>query len=278
MAEITIIGGICADVSARPHAQIIERDSNPSCITVRAGGVGFNIASRLAELGHGARLVCALGGDPFAGILSAAAEEAGVSLAVITSERSGVYLCVNDADGDMKVAFSDLTETERCITPEALLPHIDGINRGAACVLDGNLTAEAIAFAAESVTVPIFADPVSTKKALRLLPVLPRLFAIKPNIYEARALTGLKGPAECALKLCSMGCGAAYVSCGAEGIYYADAHTSGHAPAENVAGVTTGAGDAAGAMLLHCMLAGASAREAALEANRFAAKRIRKNS
>lgn len=270
MPVITVVGGICADVIARPFDGIVERDSNPASISLRAGGVGFNIASRLAELGHEVGLVCALGRDRFREMLLSAAGQAGVTLRPIDAERSGVYLCINDPDGDMRVAFSDLNCTESCLTPEALAPMIGGINSGRACVLDGNLTLEALVFLAENVTVPLFADPVSTKKAMRLLPVLPRLFAVKPNVYEARALTGLEDPAECAAELVRMGCGAAFVSCGAEGIYFCDEHGAGYSPAVPVEGVTTGAGDAAGAMLLHSLLSGCTAGESAEAANRFA--------
>ena len=270
MAVISIVGGICADIIAEPFADIVERDSNPGRVLLRAGGVGFNIASRLAQLGHEARLICALGSDPFRGMLLSAAERAGVALEPISAERSGVYLCVNDPDGDMRVAFSDLNCTESDITPAALAPFIDGINASDACVLDGNLTSEALIYLADNVKVPLFADPVSTKKALRLLPVLPKLFAIKPNIYEARTLTGLESPADCAKALVNTGCCAAFVSCGAEGMYYADGSGSGYVPTEAVSGVTTGAGDAAGAMLLHSLLSGSSAKEAAEAANRFA--------
>lgn len=274
MAEITVVGGICADISAAPYAEAVMRDSNPSVITVRAGGVGFNISSRLASLGHKVRLVCALGEDPFAGVLRSAAAEAGVELSLIAAERSGVYVCINGADGDMREAFSDLNGTEKYVTNETLGPLLGAINAGGACVLDGNLTAEAIGFLAENVTVPIFADPVSTKKAMRFLPVISRLFAFKPNIYEARALTGRTRPEDCADALIKMGCGAAFVSCGAEGLYYAGRGVKGHAAAVPVAGCTTGAGDSAGAMLLHRLLEGADIRSAAEDANRFAAQAI----
>ena len=277
MRNIFVIGGICADISVRPMAAALGRDSNPSRIGLGVGGVGFNIACRLAELGRGVRMTAAVGNDGFYPLIKAAAERAGVTLLPACAGRSGVYVCVEGADGDMDVAYSDLEDTERNITPELIGPLLGEINSCAACVLDGNLTAGAIEFAARNISVPIIADPVSTKKALRFLPVMDRLFAFKPNIYEARAITGLETPADCARAIVDMGCGAAFVSCGAEGICWADKTGFGFEKAAPVAGATKGAGDAACAMLVNVLLSGGTAAEAAREANRFAAERIKSN-
>ena len=277
MSDIAVVGGLCVDISISPYSASVGRDSNPSRISVRVGGVGFNIASRLASLGHSPKLVCALGEDSFRPLIAKAAETARVELCPVKADSSGVYVCVNDPSGDMTVAYSDLSCTEDRVTPAALEHLLPMINACAACVLDGNLTSEAIGYLADNVRVPVFADPVSTKKALRFLPYLNRLAAIKPNIYEARALTGLKDPEECARALAAAGCGAAFVSCGAEGIRYADGSNCGFAPACPAEGNTTGAGDAACAMLIDAVLRGLTPAEAAAEANRFAAAHISKN-
>lgn len=60
-------------------------------------------------------------------------------------------------------------------------PLMERINRADAVVLDANLEAETLVFIAENCTVPLYADPVSTAKAPRLLGALKRLRAIKPN-------------------------------------------------------------------------------------------------
>lgn len=274
MADIFVIGGVCADISGFPMGSIAERDSNPSRITVKTGGVGFNIARRLALLGHRVAMACALGDDPFADIIRKEAEKRGVELVCIPAERSGVYLCVNDENGDMRFAFSDLSGTEEGITPEAALGLMKSVNASDACIIDGNLTAETIAFIARNAKAPIFADPVSAKKAMRFLPVLDRLYAIKPNELEAAAMTGLDEPCACARELVRRGCKAAFVSCGEAGMCFACADEAGAAEASPAEGVTTGAGDAAFAMLIHSLLAGFGARQAAERANAFAAEAI----
>ncbi len=280
MAKICVIGGICADVSGTPFAPLAERDSNPSRVSVSAGGVGFNIARRLAALGHTVDMICAIGSDALSPCLISAAKACGVSLeyAVFNCASSGVYICVNDIDGDMRIAMSDLGETESAVTPSVIERHISHINCCDACVADGNLSAETLLYISQAVSVPIFADPVSTKKAMRFLPVLGSLAAIKPNIYEARAMTGKDDPQSAARELVRRGCGAAFVSCGAEGVYYADQTVSGFSPAVRVnVKNTTGAGDAAAAMLLHTMLSCTNKTDSALAAacaNRYAASVI----
>ena len=58
-------------------------------------------------------------------------------------------------------------------------------------MIDTNIPAESIAYLAENCHVPIFADPVSTAKAVKLQPVLGRLHTLKPNRIEAELLSGV---------------------------------------------------------------------------------------
>lgn len=92
-----------------------------------------------------------------------------------------------------------------------------------AVVLDANLEAETLVFIAENCTVPLYADPVSTAKAPRLLGALKRLRAIKPNAMEAMALTGEKDPERAALALLERGVEQVFISLGRDGMLAARA-------------------------------------------------------
>ena len=255
MNRIAVVGGICCDISGKPYTDIIERDSNPSHITVAAGGVGFNIAKNLVKLGRPVTLICAVGDDPLGALLIRSAKEVCVDLISFPAERSGVYLCANDADGDMFLALSDLDCTESVLSPENLSKCLDFLNSCEAVVIDCNISAEAIGYLCEIITVPIFADPVSSAKAMRLRPYIGRLAAIKPNLLEARALTGKVEPADCAAAIIGMGAKSCFVSCGADGIYFASEKVCGHAEAKPVDVIaTTGAGDAAAAAIIDTLL------------------------
>lgn len=255
MSRIAVVGGICCDISGKPYGNLVERDSNPSHISVAAGGVGFNIAVQLVKLGREATLISAVGDDALGVLLKHAARDEGVELMSFPADRSGVYICANDVGGDMFLALSDLDCTESALNPENLKKCIDFLNSCEAVVIDCNISSAAIGYLCENAAVPIFADPVSSGKAMRLKPYMGRLAAIKPNLLEARALTGKVKPADCADAIIKTGAKSCFVSCGEDGIYFASGTARGHVKAVPVDIIaTTGAGDAAAAAIIDTLL------------------------
>ena len=125
-------------------------------------------------------------------------------------------------------------EITSCITPAHIAAHMDVLNSFGAVVLDANLSPEAIEYAAQSCTAPLYADPVSTAKAVRLLPVLDKLTAIKPNIYEAEKLTGEADPERAACALIEKGVRRVFISLGEEGMLAAEGDTLVRMPREFV--------------------------------------------
>ncbi|MGX8699468.1 MAG: PfkB family carbohydrate kinase, partial [bacterium] len=107
------------------------------------------------------------------------------------------------------------------LTPAALEARLPLLNRAAVVIAEGNLSAEALRFLGEAVTAPLFADPVSVPKAKKLLPLLPRLTALKPNAAEAMHMTGEKTPEAAALALWRGGVKNVFVSCGGAGMLVA---------------------------------------------------------
>lgn len=258
-SRVAVIGGVNMDIGGSPLVKLVMRDSNPGVITARPGGVGRNIAHDLRLLGVEVSLVAAVGGDVYGqGILdSCAALGIDMSLArYLPDKRSSTYLYVTDETGDMEIGIADM-EITSCITPEYIAEHLHKLNSFDAVVLDANLDAETLEFAARNITAPIIADPVSTAKAVRLLPVLDRLWAIKPNIYEAEKLTGEKDPEKAAAALIAAGVKRVFISLGEEGMLAADENTCIRMPREFVTVVnTTGAGDAATAAIVWAGLQG----------------------
>ncbi len=258
-SRVAVIGGVNMDIGGSPLVKLVMRDSNLGVITARPGGVGRNIAHDLRLLGVEVSLVAAVGGDVYGqGILdSCAALGIDMSLArFLPDKRSSTYLYVTDETGDMEIGIADM-EITSCITPEYVASHLDKLNAFDAVVLDANLDAETLEFAARNITAPIIADPVSTAKAVRLLPVLDRLWAIKPNIYEAEKLTGEKDPEKAAAALIAAGVKRVFISLGEEGMLAADESACIRMPREFVTVVnTTGAGDAATAAIVWAGLQG----------------------
>ena len=116
---------------------------------------------------------------------------------------------------------------------------------------------------------PVFADPVSTAKAVKLRSVLGRLHTLKPNRLEAELLSGVPITDETSLHraadaLLETGLQRVFISLGADGVLAAD-HT-GHLllpvlPARMTN--TTGCGDAFMAAITWAYLRGLSLEDTA---------------
>lgn len=189
-------GGVSLDIHSASANKIVPFDSNPGKVITAPGGVIRNIAENLSRMGFATVLLSAVGKDAFGETLVRDCLEKGIDATHVMHDSchsSPVYLDVLDETGDMYVAVNDMKISE-CI-PVSYFQENDAIIREAAAVmLDTNLSREAI----ESVckiaameNVPVYADPVSTIKAPRLLSSLPLLHFIKPNRMELSELTGL---------------------------------------------------------------------------------------
>lgn len=264
--RVAVIGGMNMDIGGSAAGELRLRDSNPGLVTLRPGGVGRNIAHNLRLLGLEVSLVSAVGDDPNGKALLESCQALGldVSMTLIRPrERSSTYLYVTDDGGDMLLGISDMDIADR-ITPEALEPLLPQLNSFDAAVLDANLSQAALQFLAERVTVPLYADPVSAAKAGKLLPVLPRLAALKPNRLEAQTLTGEDEPERAVRALLARGVGRVFLSLGEEGMLAAEEGTLLRLPRESAHVVnTTGAGDAATAALVWAGVRGMSLEQAA---------------
>lgn len=245
-AALLVIGGMNLDILGHAGGAFVPGDSLPGTITSRPGGVGRNIAQQLASLGARVELLCPLGNDQTAGVLQADCQARGIGLshAVQTDFPSPTYLAIHGADGDMAAAINDMRAMDAFSGP-ALMAALSGLSGFDACVLDANLSEQALLGLASALDLPLIADPVSAAKCRRLLPILPHLQAIKPNLMEAQALTGQDSVEDAARFLLEQGVRQVFVSLGREGLYFADRHNTGHLSAPPQPAVSqTGAGDA----------------------------------
>ena len=274
-APVFVVGAVNMDLSGTPDASLIPGDSNPGRITLSPGGVGRNIAENLRLLGRRVFLVTVMGNDTYAEIIREHCRNAGIDLQYSLTDpmgRTSAYLCVNEQNGDLNVAVSDMAICDE-LTPAKLEPLLPVLNRGSMVVADANLPEETIAFMAEKITVPMAADPVSISKAGRLKSLLPRLTLLKPNVPEAELLTGMavRGDGDLsrvADALHRMGVRRVYLSLGARGVWADDLREGGAlipcAPGPIVN--TTGCGDAFVAAAADAYLNGLGAMEAARRA------------
>lgn len=249
---IVVVGGSNIDASATSFAPLVGGDSNPGFIRFSLGGVGRNVAENLARLGQRVSLVTAHGEDHFTEILTRHAQTVGYDVsqsAYCAAMPNSVYICVNDPEGEMSVAVNDMRVCEK-ITPAFLEPRLSRFADAEAVVLDANIPEDSIDLLARGCSAPLFADTVSTRKALRLAGSLPRLDTLKTNRLEAPLLTGIAidgrdDVRRSADKLHAMGVRQVLITMGADGAFASDGKDALFMPSLVRDAVnTTGCGDA----------------------------------
>ena len=278
-AYVAVVGGVNIDIGGRPVRPLIEHDSNPGKVTISLGGVGRNIAHNLSLLGMHVRFLTAFGDDLHAQRIEASCTDLGIDISharKVAGAATSTYLYLNDADGDMMLAVSDMEICER-ITPDYIASNLSLLNNAQVVVADGNLPAETLEYLAEHCTVPIFADPVSVTKAEKLRPILGRLNTLKPNRMEAELLSGVRITDEGSMhlaseKLLETGLHRVFLSLGAEGVFAANGKESRIYPCLPASvRSTTGAGDAFMAALVWAYLEGMNLEDTVRAASAAAA-------
>ena len=259
---VVVAGGVNVDIGGRSSQPLVPADSNPGRVRMSLGGVGRNIAHNLVLLGADVRLFTAFGEDMNAGRIAESCRELGIDISqclTVPGAATSTYLFLSDEKGDMALAVSDMEIYEH-MTPAFLASRARLLQNARLVVVDANLPAESIAWLADNLRVPLFADPVSTAKAEKLRGVLGRLHTLKPNRLEAQLLSGVsitdqKSLDAAAAALLDTGLQRVFISLGSEGMYAADHTGRCHVPCLPGTMVnTTGCGDAAMAAIAWCHL------------------------
>ncbi len=267
-----IVGGVNIDIGGQAFGDLIPADSNPGTVRMSLGGVGRNIAHNLALLGADVKLLSAFGNDTNGQKIAASCAELGIdaSHALRVSDLpTSSYLYIAGPDGDMHIALSDMQVCQR-ISPEYLATNLTMLQNAQVVTADTNIPQESLIYLADNCTAPLFCDPVSTKKAEKLLPILHRIHTLKPNRLEAELLSGVKirsnQDAQQAVKvLLDKGVQRVFLSMGSEGVYAGtkdELLLLPNIPANAVN--TTGCGDAFMAALVWAYLNGEDLHRTAL--------------
>ena len=274
-----VVGGVNMDIGGRSFAPLVAKDSNPGKVRMSLGGVGRNIAHNMSLLGVDVRFLTAFGDDLYAQRIAASCGELGIDISHALTVPGGAtptYLFLNDCDGDMALAVSDMEICER-ITPAYLAANLPLLNNAQLVVTDTNIPAEALRYLTEHCTAPIFADPVSTAKAAKLKPVLGRLHTLKPNRIEAELLSGVRITDDESLRLAAQtlldtGLHRVFISLGTDGVLAADRREMRLVPCcKATMRNATGAGDAFMAALAWAYLEGTDLENTAASAAAAAA-------
>ncbi len=247
-----VIGGVNIDIGGRSDALLVQRDSNPGSVTMSLGGVGRNIAHNMSLLGVNVKMLTAFGDDFYAQTIAASCGELGIDISGalrIPDAHTSTYLFIDDHDGDMALAVSDMKIYDH-VTPEYIESRLPLINNAKVVVADTNIPQETLEYLAENCTAPLFIDPVSTIKAVKIKNILGKIHTLKPNKIEAELLSGVSIKDDASLKeaaqaLLNTGMQRVFISLGSGGVYAADHNEQVHVPCfKAIARNATGAGDA----------------------------------
>ena len=253
-----VVGGVNVDIGGRSFVPLVAADSNPGKVSVSLGGVGRNIAHNMTLLGLEVRLLTAYGNDLNGQRVAASCAELGMDMThalQIPGGSTSTYLYLTDPEGEMALAVSDM-EICKEITPAYLASKLPVLQNARVVVADTNIPAESLRYLAENCTAPLFVDPVSTTKAVKLQPILHRIHTLKPNRLEAELLSGVQirtkeDMVRATDVLLNMGVQRLFISLGADGVLAADKNEK--LWLSNIPGTmvnTTGCGDAFTAALV----------------------------
>lgn len=247
--EVLVVGASNTDISGESFSSIIRGDSNIGKVMMSPGGVGHNIALNIALAGHNVKFITAIGNDSFGKMMeSHLREHLDISDALFAKTGSGVYLCVNDRDGDMYVAVNDM-EINDLINPSFLETKKSVIESAPIVIVDTNLSEDAIRYVCETARGLVMADCVSTLKADRLRSSLCHISVLKPNLMELSFLSGIDVVDESSFNdacdvLFRSGVKALLVTSGIKGACYVTPEEHYYVPCIRTEVVnTTGAGD-----------------------------------
>ncbi|MBE5793592.1 MAG: MarR family transcriptional regulator [Clostridiales bacterium] len=191
--HIAVVGGCNFDIYATPYQPLISADSNPGSVFTTPGGVGRNIAENLARLGVQTKMLTALGRDAFGDAIIQQAQEVGLDLSHalrLPHLSTSVYMCINQNDGDIAVAVSDMKICDQ-IAPAYLQQYGQILQDASLVVADANLTQDTLLFLSQHYGNKLCIDCVSTPKAERVKACLKDLFCLKANRTEAAVVSGV---------------------------------------------------------------------------------------
>ena len=192
--KVTVIGGSNIDLQGFPNESLKLYDSNPGKIETSLGGVGRNISENLAKLDIPVRLISVVGNDFYGQKLIKESEEMGIDMKsslISDSYPTSMYLSIMDEQNDMQVAISQMEIYE--LIDETFIQENQLLLKNAnIIVLDTNIPKKTIDYIGMNFSdIPIFVDPVSSKKAMRLKDSLSYIHTIKPNRHEVSDLLGI---------------------------------------------------------------------------------------
>ncbi|QIL46817.1 winged helix-turn-helix transcriptional regulator [Vagococcus coleopterorum] len=238
---ISVIGGINIDIQGISNDPLIKNNSNPGTISYFLGGAGRNISLGLTKLEVANYFISVHGDDLNGEKFIQDSQKHGMNIQYVKQlpgERTSTYLYIDSPDGSRTVGIDDMKIYEH-INPEFLREKIEIINSSRLCIIDTNLSKEAIDWLYTNCKVPIFVKTVSENKNYKLL---SNLNAINTLVTTPAELNGIISELteedlsliDSAKYLVSNGVENIIVFCPKNGLYFENATESYHLKSDKV--------------------------------------------
>ena len=223
------------------------------------------------------RLASVVGGDEYGRMLREGCHRLGMDtecLVTLPNEHSSCYVSILDGSGDMLIAMSDMHIVKQ-LNEDFVRGCLPMLNAAELVVCDANLSPTAMRYLTGNCTRPLYLDPVSTRWAEAVRPVLGRFDTVKPNLLEMEVLAGMPIRSRAGLDaacdtVLAAGVRQVFVSLGENGLWYKGPGGALHGRARGfdrlvnattikpalIQNETTGAGDATMAGIVYAALHG----------------------
>ena len=269
---ILSIGGANVDIQGYSYSPIKPHDSNPGKVSVSYGGVAKNIIDNIARMGVRSKFITILGDDMYGEQMKNYLIDQNIDISESLfpkNQSTSTYLSVLDSNRDMSIAIASM-DIFKVLTREHLERRSKSLEYAQAIVTDTNLEADTLKYITSfKDKTRIILDPVSTKKAMKIIDFIGDFHTIKPNKIEAEALSGIKISNENDLTrignfFLEKGVENIFISLGSDGVFYMNKSEKGCIKSEKISPKNvTGAGDALTAGIAYGIINDFSLKETA---------------
>ncbi|TFJ93187.1 carbohydrate kinase [Lentibacillus salicampi] len=268
-SAIVCIGGVNIDRKAKSEQDVRLYTSNPVETQETCGGVARNFAENLSHLGCSTILMACVGEDKAGEWLLTETKNAGIDVSQVwqfPARGTGTFTTLLDVSGRSVVSMSDMTIYEN-LTVSMIEEKWAAISTARAVFLDTNLPVDCVHYIINRCyqeNIPMYIDPVSSAKALKLPERLDGLGLLILDQEEAEALSGksIDSMTDCenaCQQLRQRGVKRVIVILDDGSVYYYTDEEAGHlSPIHTEVADDTGITDALGACVIYGILNGES--------------------
>lgn len=253
MSEITVIGGIRANITVNAAEQLMAEQENKGTVEASYSGTGRNIAENLGRMGADTALIAVAGADFVGKGAKKELDALGINtemLKMVEGQNTAMTVSVLNIIGDLEFAAAN-SDVYDCLSETQIADAMEKINSSKVVCADGTLKEEVLRYLVENVDTTLFFDPNSEEDAEKAKEFIGSFDIIKPNRGEASVLCGMDIFSEEQLKqagqwFVDQGVKKVFITMSGGGVYYREGTCEGILHPEKVLPFIyeEGAGDA----------------------------------